>query len=191
MKSIKAIILLTLIFLIQSLEAQEKLEREYRIRKDIVPLKARTFIKSLSFLHTVKWYGEESLNGKSIEAKTKHNRRKYSIEFDTQGNLQDVEIEISKTKISNEAFKNILLNLEKEFVTFKIIKIQKQLTGSEKDIKKYIIDNIRNDVILKYEIVLKGKKSKGKQLYEFTFSEKGNLEKKEKIIFRNTDHLEY
>ncbi|MFD2566197.1 hypothetical protein [Pseudotenacibaculum haliotis] len=170
---------------------QNKFEREYRIKEKDVPAKAVDFISLLKFDSNIKWYAEESSQGKSIEAKTKFKSVKYSIEFDTNGNLQDVEIEISTEDISKDTYSKIQNTFSSDFSKFKIIKIQKQLSGSEKKVLDHLLKETNNVITIKYEIVVKGKSNKGKNLYEYTFTNSGALEKREKIIFKNSDHLEY
>lgn len=170
---------------------QEKLEREYRIKAKTVPLKAKQFLDSLQIGNNIKWFGEESLQGKSIEAKTRFNKIKYSIEFDTLGNLQDVEIEISKKVIPPKILNSIDQQLRSDFKKYKFVKIQKQITGSNKQVITYLKGNKKAAILIKYEIVLKGIKKRKKYLYEYTFSDKGFTEKRERIVFRNSDNLEY
>lgn len=75
-------------------KGQTKYEREFRMSEKKVPQKAREFVHSMDFESKVKWYFEENLQGNSIEAKLKQQGQQYSVEFDTLGTLQDVEVEI-------------------------------------------------------------------------------------------------
>ena len=84
--------LLSLLFFVStSAFSQEKYEKEYRIKTAKVPQAALEFIHSAGFAKKVKWYREEGLTSNSIEAKTKHHKTKYSIEFNTAGEIEDVE----------------------------------------------------------------------------------------------------
>ncbi|MEL7341524.1 MAG: hypothetical protein AAGM67_13685, partial [Bacteroidota bacterium] len=83
------------------LHAQEKLEKERRIQDDEVPAAARSFIDSCMFGGTIKWYSEEELDGMSVEAKLKEVGYRYSIEFDTLGQIEDVEIEREPDQLSS------------------------------------------------------------------------------------------
>ena len=171
---------------------QEKYEKESRIKLGEAPLLARQFLDSLNFNRKIKWYMEESLNGKSIEAKSKYQKQRYSIEFDTLGNLQDVEMEIKWDHLSNPLKDSIKQNLKKEFEKFKFIKIQEQLTGSRSDIISYLLKRKEKiGLTTRYEIVLKGVAAGQVDLFEYTFAESGSIEKRAKVIFRNTDNLEY
>ncbi|MEL6254700.1 MAG: hypothetical protein AAFR87_22000, partial [Bacteroidota bacterium] len=74
-------------------QAQIKYEREYKLKPTEIPMPAKIFVDSCKFSTQITWYKEESQDGKSIEAKLKHKGKKYSIEFDTVGLLQDMEIQ--------------------------------------------------------------------------------------------------
>lgn len=191
MFSIKKNLLLGSLFICTVLCAQEKLEREYRIKRNKVPKKAIVFVKSLQLNNKIKWFGEESLHGSSIEAKTKVGKTKYSIEFDTLGNLQDVEIQIAKKQIPTRTLEKIQEKLGTDFTKFKFIKIQKQFSGKSEHVRSCILRKQYTEVTIKYEIVLKGTLQKKKGLYEYTFTDKGIYEKRERIIFKNSDNLEY
>ena len=87
--------------------SQVKYEKEIRLNKEAIPQAAIDFISSLSFSKKVKWYKEFGLDNTSIEAKTKHEEKKYSIEFTPEGILEDVEIKIKSAEISSSVFANI------------------------------------------------------------------------------------
>ncbi len=177
---------------ISPLIAQQKFEKEYRIEAADVPLVARQFVDSLDFGRRVRWYREVSQQGESIEAKSKREGQKYSVEFGLSGDLQDVEIEIAWRDLPEALRKNIEQSLKAEFDRFKIRKVQRQFTGKSKD----ILNQLRQpdgggDLTTKYELVLKGRKGGETNQFEYTFSADGKLEKRAKMVFRNTDNLEY
>lgn len=172
--------------------SQSKFEREYRVKTNEIPSSARDFIDSCNFSKKIKWYGEESQNGKSFEAKVKENGRRYSIEFDTLGNLQDVEIKIEVDEVSSATHKAIQDHFNQVFVRHKIIKIQSQWTGDRAVLRELVRTNKTNAAYtLKYEIVVKGKKAGEVKWYEILFDETGNEEKILPIQFNNPDNLYY
>lgn len=181
-------------FLAGSLSAagQTKLEREYRIRTEAAPEAARAFVSALSFEGRVRWYVEESLEETSVEAKTKHQGQYYSIEFDSSGRLQDIEVEISREAIPLETRSKITTHLDSLFSKNTISKIQIQYTGNETTLQELIKNgNTPGAYAVKYELIVKGSGKNGKRLYEFLFSETGLPEKMSLIVLRNTDNLEY
>ncbi len=172
-------------------QEKEKLEREYRISAKSVPEKARKLIASLPFDKKIKWFKEESFYGNTIEAKTKFKKHKYSIEFDTLGNVQDIEVVIPETIIPKTTLENIRNSIKKEFKWFKFVKIQEQFIGTQEQIVNYIKTRNQQNFIVKFEIEFKGKKGGEKHLYLYTFSENGSIEQRERVVFENIDHLEH
>ena len=169
--------------------SQSKREIEERIAKEEVPFLAQKFIDSLYFSSKIRWYREKNYIKTTYEAKIKHTGKKYSIEFDSLGNIEDIELEIKWKQISTSTQNAICEKLNTEFKKFKIKKIQIQYTGLKKDLFNFKIST--QSLIIKYEIIVKGKKDTQNSFYEYLFSEKGKLEQKLQIDFRNIDHLEY
>lgn len=186
-----------LIFLIMcsvanNLFAQDKFEKESRIKRSDVPSKALFFMDSINYNAKIKWYKEEALNSESIEAKFKHNKAKYSIEFDTLGNIEDVEIEVNWEDIETAIANSITNQLKQDCSKHKIVKIQRQFTGTENDLFSMLRKGIQSERIKnKYEIVVRCSEQKEINLFEYLFNEKGLLVSKSKIIFKNSSHLEY
>ena len=171
---------------------QTKFEREYRLPLEAVPLSARQYIDTFVFSSKVKWFYEENLLGNSIEAKVKDNRKRYSIEFDTLGNLQDIEIQTKWNQLSVEVRTQIEQELTQKFTKHKIDKIQLQYTGN-RDVLFAVIRNrtTTHSYTTKYELVVNAKAKGERKLYEITFNNEGDLEQVSEIIFKNTDNLEY
>lgn len=172
--------------------AQYKFEMEYRIKSEAVPEPAQMFIDSIAPLKDLKWYKEVSMDSITIEAKFNHKRKKFSVEFDTLGNLQDAEFVIKEKDISPSILQNITPKLDSIYEKWKFRKIQLNYTGSGSDILQTIEKSQQvGSVKIAYEIVLKGKNKEGTSLYELTFSEEGELLKFLKIKQAKADHLEY
>lgn len=172
--------------------SQAKLEREYRIKDSQVPLKATEFIKNTFGTIKLKWYGEESLKGRSVEAKGSFNKKLYSIEFDTLGNLQDIEVRIDMKSIPENTRNKIKRQLETKFKAFRIHKVQAQQVADASEIKSSKGGEIISDeMITNYEIVLKGRKEKKYSFYEVLFTKDGELIRESQMIERNNHHLIY
>ena len=74
---------------------QNKYERESRIDKSDFPKSAYLLIEDyLKDAKRVRFYQETDSTKKSFEAKFKKGRLHYSVEFDAQGTLEDVEFKI-------------------------------------------------------------------------------------------------
>jgi hypothetical protein len=189
----KITLLLSLLIITHLAFSQDKFEKESRITIDDVPKNAKAFVFKLTPSKKVKWYLEEGLTEQSIEAKTKYNSKRYSIEFDTLGQLQDVEIVLHYKQLSDSLKDAINTHLKSVFRKFKIKKIQIQYSGKPEAILTALKDgNIKErNIITKYELIVKGKTDVSKDLYEFTYNSDGVFEKSLKIILKNTDHLEF
>jgi len=172
--------------------AQIKYEREYDLRSHQVPQRARSFVDSCCAGSRVKWYGEESLTGKSVEAKLKYRGSVYSIEFDTSGKNQDVEKTISLNTIVSSVRQKIIHQLDSVFSKYVIEKIQVQWIGSNEMLFQMIQKNATVlPLTLNYEIVVKGRKANSISRYELLFDRNGVAVRVSKIVQRNTDNLDY
>ena len=172
--------------------AQNKYEREYRLPIEEAPALARSFVDSCQFDGRIRWYGEESLDGRSVEAKVKANGHRYSIEFDTLGQIQDVEVLIKWESLPSVARDRISSQLDDQFDKYRLRRIQRQWTAE----RSVLIALIREEesgteVELRYEIVLRGKIDGEVQWWEFLFSATGEELRRSRIVFRNTDNLDY
>lgn len=173
-----------------SVLAQIKIEKEYSVTPKQVPVKALAFMQKLSIKNRIKWYGEESHTGKSFEAKTKYQGKRYSMEFSEKGIIEDVEVTIRFKKLPLKIQRAIKKSLAKRFIKFRIKKVQLQYTGSETDLMKQIKGMTK--LLPKYELVLKGKKAGPYCLYEFLFSNNGStIESELKFAPDNFENLEY
>ena len=154
--------------------SQVKFEKESRLKRADVPPLAFELVESLAIPGKIKWYSEESLTEKSVEAKFKYNKKIYSIEFDTDGNLQDVEITIHENEIPGDAKLNILKKLEAEFSKYSIKKIQIHYPGKNPE----IVSVIKNPpaeipITVKYEMIVNGKTGNSTKQYEMVFDNIG------------------
>lgn len=184
--------MLSFAFLVHEPVAQIKFEREYRITEKDVHQRALNFIDSCPFTGKIKWYAEESHEGQTIEAKTKHRKTLYSIEFDTAGNLLDVEQIIQFNEIEEEVVRKLTDQINDLFTHFKIFKTQKQWTGSRFALKE-LINSGRSDsaYTLRYEVELHAKKEGMPGHYQMLADRDGNVLEVLEILPGNTDNLEF
>jgi hypothetical protein len=163
--------------------AQEdiKYEKEIPIDSHLVPLKARTFIQSLN-VETVNWVKEINFDRRSYEVKALWNKLPASIEFDSTGVFEDVEITIAEKELPAAIRKNIRQALKQNFAQFKFAKIQLQFTGSHDALIKRMAQNDKQaEATIKYEIELYGKIKTAWRMYEYLFDRNGRLEQKREI----------
>ncbi len=186
------ILLLLAIHATGTLSAQEKFEKESRIRLEEVPAEALLFVDSLKVERRVKWYREESLVGTSFEAKFKHDRSCYSVEFDTLGRVEDIEVEIAWADVPSEIRDPIALRLAMDCTRHKVVKVQEQYTGTTSSLLHILrADGGEQPLRTNYELIVRCRQERSVDLYEYLFSGEGGLLSRAKIVFRNSSHLEY
>ncbi|MBE0641379.1 MAG: hypothetical protein IH599_05040 [Bacteroidales bacterium] len=189
-----SLIILVLYILVSpgTMEAQVKSEREYRLAKEKVPLEARRFIASLEKPVRLRWYMEESPSGYSVEAKFRLNGKRYSVEFDTSGALQDVEFIINPSSIPPSSMALLTRELDSLFKHHHFVKIQQHYQGPA-DLQLLAMQkNIHQDgLITRYEIVIRGKRNGTPALFEVTTGQDGKVLDVLIILSKSAEHLEY
>ncbi|TXD51006.1 MULTISPECIES: hypothetical protein [unclassified Polaribacter] len=176
-----------------SVFSQEKFEKEYRVKPHEVPEKSLEFIQSLNLKKKLKWYAEESNDGKTFEAKTCHKKHNFSIEFDENGTLLDVEKRVKFSELTEGIQQKIEVALSKKFKKYSIKKIQIQYSGEQAEIyaKLFKSKKSKSTVYVKYEIIVKGKKEKLFNNYEVLINTAGEIEKELSIKSFNSINLQF
>ena len=169
-----------------------KEEIEKRIKSDDVPEKALEFICSIKEKKSkVKWYYEVSQNITSYEAKFNYLKKLHSVEFDSLGEIQDVEIKIKFSEIPDSTSQNIKSYFNNTFKKYNVKKTQLQLIGVIDDLKQAIENKKYQDTTIHYEIEFYGKNDNENDLFEGYFSADGNFLSKKKIILQSINNLNY
>jgi len=175
--------------------AQNKFEREYRIKKSEFPENAYAFISlELTGLKRLRFYKEVDSAKISYEAKFKKDNLFYSIEFDKEGLLEDVEIVITEVDIPNETFANITAFLDRKYPLYKIKKIQQQYPFTDTANIKSTLKNAFQNLILpsvNYELIVSAKTEEGRDDFEILFNKEGNFVSLRKLLPPNYDHILY
>lgn len=195
MKKIHLILFVTtLCFYCQHGLAQNKYEREYRIRKSQFPAKALSLIEnSIKGFKRVKFYKETDSTKVSFEAKLKKERLWYSLEFNKEGILEDVELLIKPTDIPNETYTKIEEYLNKNFNKYRIKRLQQQYPVRN-DTPETTLKNAFQNLILpsnNYELIVVGKKENAYLDYEILFDADGNFKNIRTSLPPNYDHVLY
>ncbi|MGO3706610.1 MAG: hypothetical protein ACTJGD_02555 [Mesonia hippocampi] len=192
----KKLSLLLLFSLSLSTIAQEvKLEKEERIHIEQMPEKARLFLsqKSLTENKTKRFYREIDGDKKSYEAKLKIHRKTYSIEFNTLGELEDIEIAIKEREVPKEVLKNIKNQLSERCDRYKIERIQAQYVNTSSTNQQEVLEQAlkkNNFSKVNYEIIIKLKTNEETMRCEVLFDSLGNYKYHRKIIdYAHDTHL--
>lgn len=191
MKKFSFLILLLLIT--TSTIGQVKYEREFRIKKSEFPTEALSLIKAkLTDAKKIKFYKEIDSNIVSFEAKFKKKRLWYSVEFNEQGKLQDVEVLIKSIDMPNDTFENATNYLDQNFKSYKIAKIQQQYPVIESD-EKTLKEAFQNLMLptVNYELMINGKKENKFNKFEILFDATGKFKSIRKSLPANYDHVLY
>ncbi|MBO0330626.1 hypothetical protein [[Muricauda] lutisoli] len=175
--------------------AQNKYEQESRIDKDDFPRNSYLLIEDyLEDAKRVRFYQESDSTKKSYEAKFKKRRLHYSVEFDQEGKLEDVEFKIKERDIPNDSWETIQFYLEKNHKKYRVKKIQQQYPTRKGQSLEETLHNAFQNLILpevNYELVFSAKESDGFQEYEALFDSEGELKRIRKSFPQSYDHVLY
>ncbi|MBT8292923.1 MAG: hypothetical protein KJN70_06585, partial [Eudoraea sp.] len=142
----------------------------------------------------LRFYKELDSAKTSYEAKFKKDRLFYSVEFDEEGLLEDVEILITEVDIPNSSFQAIQEYLKSNFKKYRIRKIQQQYTLTAfQNVENTLHKAFQNliDPKINYELIVAGKKDRDFQDYEILFDSEGKLIRLRKSLPANYDHVLY
>lgn len=172
--------------------AQEKVETEQRIQVSEVPLTAVEWMKdAYETARKTKWYYEETTGLKSYEAKLKWKRRMHSVEFDTSGVIQDIEISVEWKELPAAVQKNITAYLDSAFTRHRVQRIQEQWTGAPDDLEDLIDEREHEDLTTSYEIYYYGKNASADEIWEGLFDADGKILQERIVKLRPTDNLNF
>lgn len=173
--------------------SQTKVEIEKRVNTDEVPEEALDDLRdNLKKFTKVKWYYQEDDDKKVYEAKFKQNSKKYSVEFDTEGEIYNIEVTIKPKDIKALVFNQIKSELLELFDDYKIRKIQREFLGESDDLFEIISENeFDEDLKIRYEMEVNAKVDSNRQLFEFLFGDDGKLISHRKVKVKSTDILDY
>lgn len=192
MPTAKSLLIIIICLASNLVVAQDKFEKESRIKRKDVPSKALAFVDSLQLNTRFKWYKEESLTDQSIEVKFKFNKIKYSIEFDILGNVEDVEAALKPAEMTPAVLLVFVDKLKTDCSSYKIIKIQRQYIGKKSDLYHLLkFNKMSESLVVNYEIVVRCKQNSKVAMFEYLFNEQGKILSVTKITFKNSSHLEY
>ena len=180
-----------LIFCPTAIFAQVKFEREFRLNSHEVAAPAKEVVATYPFNKRVKWYREESSTGASIEAKTCFKGQRFSLEFDTTGVLQDVEVEVKFSALRQDVRAAVESRFNADFKRWKIRKVQRQFSGAPDAVRRSSLEGASAEgANVHYEIVVRGLKDLT-ELFEYTFDQSGTMISAKLIVLAPTDNLEY
>lgn len=172
--------------------AQEKKEVEKRIKKSEVHEDALEWLNdAYENKRKTKWYFQTDGDEEMFEAKLKHKKHLHSVEFNLEGEVQNVEVLIKEDELNKDVHQNIINYLENTYAKYSFSKIQIQYTGEGDDLEDMIDEDELEDITITYEIEYYGKSDTEDELWEGIFDEEGIFLEKRVVKIKATDNLDY
>ena len=175
--------------------SQVKYEREFRILREQFPQASLESVQPyLDGVRKLRFYKEIDSSRRSYEIKFKKDRLHYSVEFNEQEALEDVEVIIKPVDIPEEAWTTITKDLDSKWSKYKVRKIQQQypreaFTSDSETFQKAFQNLILPEI--RYEIVVRGKTEDGYRDYELLYDATGDLLLMRESLPPNYDHVLY
>ena len=175
--------------------SQVKYEREFRILREQFPQASFESVEPyLDGVRKLRFYKEIDSSRRSYEIKFKKDRLHYSVEFNEQEALEDVEVIIKPVDIPEEAWTTITKDLDSKWSKYKVRKIQQQypreaFTSDSETFQKAFQNLILPEI--RYEIVVRGKTEDGYRDYELLYDATGDLLLIRESLPPNYDHVLY
>jgi hypothetical protein len=184
--------LAAILLLQQSVYAQVKNERESDIKAQDVPANARSWMKdTYEGAKKYRWIQEESNSGISYEAKLKYQGHWHSVEFNANGIIEDIEVTLDFNDLDSLT-KTVLLNaLGAAFEDFKIIKTQRQWTGSAEDLEDAIDEGEIAQIHTRYELEVYGRHAEKETNWEVLIETDGQIISTSEIEAVNNTNLNF
>ena len=156
--------------------SQQKTEKQYRIRPSEVPAAARKLMDEHFGSNSIKWYREEDEGDISIEAKTSRKGKQFSLDFNREGEIRDVEILSSISALPFALRNKINAYLEEKFIRYKILKVQEHWNTDQAPIGQILNEDYRlKSPRAHYEVEVRGRGQKGILLYKILFGPNGTV----------------
>lgn len=173
--------------------SQTKNEKETRITYALVPDVAKSCLNSIiAQVKSVKFYKETDGKKESYEAKFKSDKQYFSIEFNSIGLLEDIEITIMEDQIPKDILKKIQGYTNTHFDKTRFIKIQKQFinntTKNDEQFILYVLNN-PNSLNSNFEIIAELISNKTHIIKELTFNNTGEFKTSRIVEFEDYEHI--
>lgn len=174
----------------------EKNEIERSVNRNDMPDKVLSLIDEFwPNLRGIKYFEQTDGEETTYEVKLEWQGDQYSIEFSTEGAVQDVEKLIEFQDIPESTRDAITRDLEGQFNKFRLTRIQIQFLAAEEDDEddSDFIDDIleedADDYEIRYEIELDGENRRELGSFEMLYDESGTLIEKRRIVRRSLDNI--
>lgn len=174
----------------------EKNEVERSVNRNDMPDKVLSLIDEFwPNLRGIKYYEQTDGEETTYEVKLEWRGDQYSIEFSTEGAVLDVEKLISFEDIPEPTRDAITRDLEDQFNSHRLTRIQIQFLAADEDDEddSDFIDDIleedADDYEIRYEIELDSENRRELGSFEMLYDESGTLIEKHRIVRRSLDNI--
>lgn len=170
--------------------AQVKYEKEERIQKEALPT---AVVKLLPLMEThakrMRYYREFDGESISYEVKFKKHDAHFSVEFNQDGQLEDIEMLMSKAALPA----SVLETVKTHFQSVKLTRIQKQFVHPKGGNPARTLQAVFENQIAPtaYELEISGKTQNGYRQFELLVAPTGKLLKKSTILTKDYEHVVY
>lgn len=175
--------------------AQARYEREHRIKKRDFPEQAHALLANeIIMMKRLRFYKETDSAKTSYKAKFKKDKLHYNIEFNSEGILEDIEIEVKEIDLPNDSFTSIKNYLNRSVSKYNIRKIQQQYhVKNKEEIKKTLKEAFQNLLLptVNYALIVSCKTEDGRVDYKYLFDSAGTFKEKRRLLPPNYDHILY
>lgn len=175
--------------------AQEKIERQHRIKKSQFPSEAiKTIVENSNDIKRLKFYREVDSAQKTYTAKFKRSRLFYEMNFDKNGELKSMGFNVKQIDIPEESFERVRSYLSQNFEKSKVRKMLQLYLSEEKDNLEKTIKNVFQNLMtpnMMYKFIVRGKKDGKSTDYNIIFDFEGNFKEIKKSLPANYDRVLY
>jgi hypothetical protein len=175
--------------------AQKKNEKESRIELSNFPKEAQVLLQQLpEGTKRIRFYKETDGDKTSYESKFKYKGHWYSLEFNPNGKLEDIEKKIKPSKIQKQQMLAIEDYLKNNFEKYDFIKIQEHYRYNGNMAVKVFMDRViseKHQFQPSYEIIAYLKTDKKWLLKELTFDPTGTFIKARQLTVKSYEYILY
>lgn len=175
--------------------SQTKNEQEERVTLEVLPEAAIAVINELpKRCKRIRFYQETDGEKQSFEAKFKYKKQHYSLEFDTEGVIEDIEIVIEPNELEAAIKSKIDNYFEEHFDKFQYVKIQKQYVYYPSIQPVTFVNELlskQSHAEVNYEVIAEAKLNSKRELGEFLFGKSGNFKSFRTLNPDSYEHILY
>ncbi|UII22244.1 hypothetical protein [Fulvivirga ligni] len=170
-----------------------KAEKEVRIKAKELPASILDQADQIiNDAKKVKYYFESDSGRTSYEIKLKKDHILYSIEFNKNGMLEDIERLVCFMALPDNVIQNVADHLAK-YANYQIRKSQKQYSDPSASLQQIFYSAHANEsrFTIRYELIISVLQNNSWQGYEMLFDEQGKFLEQREIVGRADDHILY